>query len=290
MAQREEGEVDCEDLPEGWAFAILHKLKEWGAGTETSLFTTDQEESIRNIVIGTRAYIPDGWCQPNAWRVRSLEKLNSVKDILPERELEKIVDQLTLVKTYDDVPHEWKVTPPAALQTLGDQGLELGSNSGSVRQRPPRDDAKTGADSGAGGRAKLAPVVDESQYGTVTGHPDGEFVNWRHTASHESVKEWVGSGDARIGGNLIGSHPSSKGSGSKATVMRFVLQCREHRSPACGMQWTLTSDNNGPWDLKCRVKDTDWDGAIHFGVKVKAEEGGPGDERSVEPVEPVEPA
>lgn len=287
--RREKGEVDCDDQPEGWAFAILLKLKEWDAGTEDSLFTDKQEETIRNFAIGDHPYIPDGWCKPDPWRVRSLEKLNNVKGIIPPSELEKIVDQLMLVKTYDEIPHEWKVAPPAALQAVGDQGLELGSNSGSVRKRPT-DDADAGAGAGAGEagtRAKLARVA-ESQWGTVTGHPDGEFASWRDNATHDSVKEWVGSGDARIGGNLIGPHPTSKGSGSKASQMRFVLQCREHRRPSCGMQWTMTSSNKGPWDLKCRVVDHFWDGEIHFKDKaVKAEEGAPEGERSFEPDEPV---
>ena len=172
--------VACSDLPEGWAFSILKKLTEFGCGYQDSLFTEDQEKEIKAYALGNSAYIPGGWIEPDPWRLRSLEKLDKVKTIIPKNMLEDIFDNLLTVDSPEEVPHEWKVPPPADLQGIGDAGFGLGSSSGSIRARQPGarpPDASDRAPSeGDGVLRKKYNEVCSSVLSSVTGHPDGTML------------------------------------------------------------------------------------------------------------------
>ena len=112
---RTEGEVAVAELPDGWGHALLKTMmKEWGAGTgkSDSLLTDEQVDKIRSYVLEDYDFIPAGWCPPDDWRVRSLSKVNDVKDVLPQGDLEDLVDQIMAAQHAGEVPHAWRQNAP----------------------------------------------------------------------------------------------------------------------------------------------------------------------------------
>ena len=255
------GRISREDLPVGYQTILARNLTALGYPGDECILIDDQVRAWKDA-LRAGSDIPGGLFEPDAWRMRALLNINGIKEALDNQELDDAVNEIMDAEVESDISDAWKV--PAAPAQFG--------SSTTTAPGPPAPPPLP------------LPQGEEKKRKHCNYGREDRALDWASnlptlsdTAEWEEVRAAVSSGEFKIAGNVVGPVKNNKSSKTLAQ-WRYPVECRAHSR--CGMLWSLTrappfTDNR--WTCRERKPDMDWDGVLHWGLRLSKDDDGADD-------------